>query len=100
MPCESYFLNFSVFLPFPILNCLFYTVAKLHSAIFDCWWNSISIILSHEVVEQRLFLSIQYRSMSQQQPGDSGDEVQPYRIRVSQQVPYPATEELTDESII
>jgi hypothetical protein len=38
--------------------------------------------------------------MSQQQSGDSGEEVQPYRIRVSKEVPYPATEELTDKSII
>lgn len=36
----------------------------------------------------------------QQQPGESGEEVQPYRIRVSKEVPHPATEELTDESII
>jgi hypothetical protein len=36
----------------------------------------------------------------QQQPGESGEEIQPYRIRVSKEVPHPATEELTDESII
>lgn len=61
-----------------------------------------TFVLSHEVVEQSYFYQYNIRqSMSQQQqPGESGEEVQPYRIRVSKEVPHPATEELTDESII